>query len=429
MLQNRWPVTTAAISVHLALGQVYGFSVFTLPMTRLLGVTRSVPGDWSLTTLGWIFSLAILSLGLAAALGGAWVERAGPRRAVLASASLLSAGLLVAAWGVKAHALPAVFLGYGLLAGTGTGLGYGAPLRTLLAWHPERPGLASGLAIMGFGGGAMIASPLAVALMGHFRTPFARGVWETFAVLGGISFLVLLPGAFLLRMPPAGGRPASPRGPAGPGGLHRATRSPQFAFLWLTLFFNATAGIGLLGQASAMAQEVFGGRLTAAEAGGFVGFLGLFNMGGPFLWASASDHLGRKPTYALFSGLGAVLFLAALAAGRMGSLGLFTVAFALIMSLYGGGFAALPAYVRDLFGADRMGAIHGRLLTAWSAAGLAGPALVNYIRAFQVERGVPPAQSYFLTLYLMSWLLVLGFLFNHAIVPGGRAGGPAPRVP
>ena len=408
---DRWLMPPAALSVHLAIGQVYGFSVFNLPMTRLLGITRSVPGDWKLTTQGWIFSLAIVTLGLAAAFGGAWVERAGPRKAILAAACFMAAGFLVAAWGVRAHNLAVVHLGYGLLGGIGMGLGYVAPVKTLIAWFPGRPGLASGMAIMGFGGGAMIASPLGLALMGRFRTPIDMGVWPAFVVMGILYFIFMMPGVAILRMPPPGSQPAdSPPRQVTAGD---ALRTPQFYVLWLVLFCNATAGIGVLSQASAMAQEVFRGRLTAAEAGGFVGFLSLFNMAGPFLWSCGSDFLGRKRTYALFSALGAILFVLTISIGRMGSIGLFVAAFALIMSMYGGGFATAPAYLSDLFGAGQVSAIHGRLLTAWSAAGLAGPVLVNYIRAFQIEQGVPSAQAYFLTMYLMSWLLVFGFLFNH----------------
>jgi len=422
---NRWLVPPAALSVHLAIGQVYGFSVFNLPMTRLLGITRMVPGDWRLTAQGWIFSLAIVTLGLSAALGGAWVERAGPRKAILAAACFYSGGLLVAAFGVKAHNLLVVHLGYGLLGGIGMGLGYVAPVKTLLAWFPGRPGMASGLAIMGFGGGAMIGSPLGLALMSHFRTSTSMGVWEAFLVLAIVNFIFMMLGVVILRVPKANWRPAGSRasvrpregGPAGQMSADQAGRTPQFYALWLVLFFNASAGIGVLGQASAMAQEMLKGRITPAEAGGFVGFLSLFNMAGPFLWSSASDYLGRKRTYAIFFALGAALFVFSLTAGRMGSVALFVGTFALIMTMYGGGFATLPAYLSDLFGARQVSAIHGRLLTAWSAAGLAGPVLVNYIREFQLEHGVAPAQSYFLTMYLMSWLLVLGFLCNHNVNP------------
>jgi MFS family permease len=419
---NRWLVPPASLSVHLAIGQVYGFSVFNLPMTRLLGITQPARGDWKLTTQGWIFSLAIVVLGLSAALGGKWVERAGPRKAMFASACCFSWGFLVAAFGVRLHNFFIVSLGYGLLGGIGMGLGYVAPVKTLIDWFPDRPGLATGMAIMGFGGGAMIGSPLAVALMDHFRSATTMGVWETFVAMGLGYFIFMMLGVGLVRVPRPGWRPEGfvPAGPqklvtAGHVSADNAIRTRQFWCLWLVLFFNVTAGIGVLGQASAMAQEIFKGRITPVAAGGFVGLMSLFNMGGRFLWSSASDYLGRKFTYSLFFALGGALFAFTLTAGRMGSVGLFVATFALIMSMYGGGFATIPAYLRDIFGAKQVSAIHGRLLTAWSAAGLAGPGLVNYIREYQIEHGVAPAHSYFLTMYLMSWLLVFGFLCNHLV--------------
>jgi MFS family permease len=419
---NRWLVPPAALSVHLAIGQVYGFSVFNLPMTRLLGITQPAPGDWRLTTQGWIFSIAIVTLGLAAAFAGKWVERAGPRKAMLASACSFSLGFLVAAFGVKLHNFFIVSLGYGLLGGIGMGLGYVAPVKTLINWFPDRPGMATGMAIMGFGGGAMIGSPLAVALMDHFRSASSMGVWQTFAAMGLGYFIFMMLGVCIVRVPctgwlPEGFVPARQQKlvTAGHVSADNAVRTRQFWCLWLVLFFNVTAGIGVLGQASAMAQEMFRGRITPVAAGGFVGFMSLFNMSGRFLWSSASDYLGRKLTYAIFFALGGALFAFTLTAGRMGSVGLFVATFAVIMSMYGGGFAAIPAYLRDLFGADQVSAIHGRLLTAWSAAGLAGPGLVNYIREYQIRHGVAPAHSYFLTMYLMSWLLVFGFLCNHLV--------------
>jgi MFS family permease len=420
---SRWLVPPAALSVHLAIGQVYGFSVFNLPMTRLLGLSRPGPGDWKLTTLGWIFSLAIVILGLSAAFCGKWVEKAGPRKAMLASACCFSGGFLVAALGVKVHSIALVYLGYGLLGGIGLGIGYVSPVKTLITWFPDRPGMATGMAIMGFGGGAMIGSPLAVALMAHYHTATSMGVWETFAVMGLIYFFFMLLGVIIVRVPPAGWKPAGYEPSAKPQKLvttgfvtaDNAIRTRQFYCLWLVLFLNVTAGIGVLGQASAMIQEMFKGRISAVAAGGFVGLLSLFNMGGRFLWSSASDYLGRKTTYAIYFALGAALYAFTPTTGQMGSIGLFVATYALIMSMYGGGFATIPAYLRDMFGTGEVSAIHGRLLTAWSAAGLAGPVLVNYIREYQIAHGVPPAQSYSFTMYLMAGLLVLGFLSNHLI--------------
>jgi MFS family permease len=420
---NRWLVPPAALSVHLAIGQAYAFSVFNLPMTRLLGITRSVPGDWKLTTLGWIFSFAIVCLGLAASFGGKWVERAGPRKAMFASACCFCGGFMVAALGVWLHDIAIVYLGYGVLGGIGLGLGYVSPVKTLITWFPDRPGMATGMAIMGFGGGAMIGSPLAVALMDHFKSAGSVGVWQTFVVMGLIYFAFMMWGVVTIRVPAPGWQPGNAGLGARPQKLvtranvsaDNAIRTPQFYFLWVVLFLNVTAGIGVLGQASAMIQEMFKGRITPLAAGGFVGLLSLFNMGGRFLWSSASDYLGRKPTYAIYLGLGALLYAFTPTTGRLGSVALFVATYAVIMSMYGGAFATVPAYLRDIFGTAEVSAIHGRLLTAWSAAGLAGPVLVNYIREYQISHGVAPAQAYSFTMYLMSGLLVVGFVSNALV--------------
>jgi MFS family permease len=420
---NRWLVPPAALSIHLAIGQVYAFSVFNLPMTRLLGINHSAPNDWKLTALGWIFSFAILVLGLSAAFGGKWVERAGPRKAMLASAVCFSGGFLVAALGVALHDIAIVYLGYGMLGGVGLGLGYVAPVKTLITWFPDRPGMATGMAIMGFGGGAMIGSPLSVALMAHFQSATSVGVWQTFVAMGLVYFAFMMLGVLTVRVPPAGWMPEGYSPSARPQKLvtaghvsaDNAIRTRQFYFLWLVLFLNVTAGIGVLGQASPMIQEMFKGRITPMAAGGFVGLLSIFNMGGRFLWSSASDYLGRKPTYAIYFALGAALYAFTPTTGRIGSVVLFVGTYAVIMSMYGGGFATIPAYLRDIFGTDQVSAIHGRLLTAWSAAGLAGPVLVNYIREYQISHGVVPAQAYSFTMYLMAGLLVLGFVSNQLI--------------
>jgi len=313
---NRWLVPPAALSVHLAIGQAYAFSVFNLPMSKLIGITRSAPEDWKLTTLGWIFSLAIVFLGLSAAFGGKWVERVGPRKAMLASAICFSGGFLVAALGVKLHSILIVYLGYGVLGGIGLGLGYVSPVKTLITWFPDRPGMATGMAIMGFGGGAMIGSPLSVALMDHYKSATSMGVWETFVVMGLIYFAFMMWGVVTVRVPAAGWIPAGYVPSAKPQKLvtsgqvsaDNAIRTRQFYCLWMVLFLNVTAGIGVLGQASAMIQEMFKGRITPAAAAGFVGLLSLFNMGGRFVWSSASDYLGRKRTYSIYFALGSFLF-------------------------------------------------------------------------------------------------------------------------
>ena len=420
---SRWMVPPAALCVHLCIGQAYAFSVFNLPMTKLIGVTNSAPDDWKLTDLGWIFSIAIVFLGVSAAAFGRWVEEGGPRRAMFAAALCFGGGFLVSAFGAWIHQLWLIYLGYGVIGGTGLGIGYISPVSTLIKWFPDRPGMATGMAIMGFGGGAMIAAPLSVWLMHLFATPTHVGVAETFLVMGIVYFCFMLVGAAIVRVPPPGWKPAGYVAPAQPKKListrdvyvYQALKTPQFWLIWLVLCLNVTAGIGVLGQASAMSQEMFPGRVTAAAAGGFVGLLSIFNMGGRFFWASTSDFIGRKNTYFVFFVLGIVLYSLVPYFGGAGNLPLFVLCFLIIISMYGGGFATVPAYLRDMFGTRYVGAIHGLLLTAWSAAGIFGPVLVNYIRQYQVETGVPKAQAYNITMYIMAALLVVGFICNFVI--------------
>ncbi|MCD0177322.1 OFA family MFS transporter, partial [Deinococcus sp. 14RED07] len=339
----------------------------------------------------------------------------------------------VAALGVKLHSLPLVILGNGVLGGIGLGLGYISPVSTLIKWFPDRPGLATGMAIMGFGGGALIGSPLGTALMARFAGDGTLGVGSTFLVMGGVYLLFMLFGAFLIRVPAEGWKPAgwSPK-PQAAGGMisshnvlvDQAFRTPQFWLLFAVLFLNVTAGIGVLGQASVMIQEMFSDRVlgagngvTAAAAAGFVGLLSIFNMAGRFIWSSTSDRIGRKPTYMIFFALGAVLYFLIPMFGNMGSLVLFVAGFCVIMSMYGGGFATIPAYLRDMFGTANVGAIHGRLLLAWSAAAIVGPSLVNGFRDSQIRAGIPAAQAYSTTMYIMAALLVVGFVANLLVRP------------
>ena len=422
---NRWLVPPAALSVHLAIGQAYAFSVFNLPMSKLIGLTTSAPDDWKLTTLGWIFSLAIVFLGLAAAFGGKWVEKAGPRKAMFASACFFGLGFMVASLGISMHNIIVVYLGYGVLGGIGLGLGYVAPVKTLISWFPDRPGMATGLAIMGFGGGAMIGSPLAVALMDHFKTDTSLGVAETFMTMGVLYFIFMMWGVVTIKVPAKGWMPKgfvpSTKVDAmitkANVSADNAIKTPQFYFLWLVLFCNVTAGIGVLGQASAMIQEMFKGQVNPAAAAGFVGLLSIANMAGRFIWSSSSDYFGRKPTYMIYFVLGAILYYVVPSVGKMGNIALFVGTYAIILSMYGGGFATIPAYLADIFGRAQVSAIHGRLLTAWSAAGVAGPVLLNYIREYQIGQGVAPADSYANTMYVMSVLLVIGFICNWMVKP------------
>jgi MFS family permease len=417
---NRWMVPPAALCVHLCIGQVYAFSVFNLPLTKLLGITKQTPNDWKLTDLGWIFSIAIVVLGVSAAVFGRWVEEGGPRKAMVTSAIAWGGGFLVAAFGVSIHNIWVLYFGYGVMGGFGLGIAYISPVSTLIKWFPDRPGMATGMAIMGFGGGAFIASPLSVGLMHYFSTPTHVGVAETFVVMGIVYFCFMMVGAAIVRLPAPGWAPAGYVAPVQPKKLitnrhvfvYQALKTPQFWLIWWVLCLNVTAGIGVLGQASAMSQEMFPGRITAVAAAGFVGLMSLFNMGGRFFWASVSDYIGRKNTYFVFFVLGFVLYAAVPYAGGSGSVGLFVLCFLVIISMYGGGFATVPAYLKDMFGTRYVGAIHGWLLTAWSAAGVFGPVLVNYIRQYEVDHGIPKADAYNLTMYLMAAILVVGFLCN-----------------
>jgi MFS family permease len=422
---DRFLVPPAALAVHLSIGQAYAFSTFNLPLTKLIGITHSAPGDWKLTEVGWVFSIAIAVLGLSAALFGRWVERVGPRKSMFTAALCFGGGFIVSAVGIHFHQLWLLYLGYGVLGGCGLGIGYISPVSTLIKWFPDRPGMATGMAIMGFGGGALIAAPLSLLLMEHFRTSISNGVLETFVTMGVIYFMFMMVGVYSVRVPAQGWKPAGWVAPAKPESLvtranvavNVAWKTSQFWLLWGVLCMNVTAGIGVLGQASPMIQEIFSGRVTASAAAGFVGLLSLFNMGGRFVWASVSDYIGRKNTYLVFFGLGILLYSAVPTLGHLGSIPLFVAAFAVILSMYGGGFATIPAYLRDIFGTMHVGAIHGRLLTAWSVAGVLGPVLVNYIREYQIESGVPKAQAYSITMYIMCALLLVGLLCNLGIRP------------
>jgi MFS family permease len=417
---SRWMVPPAALCVHLCIGQAYAFSVFNLPMTKLIGITQSAPDDWKLTDLGWIFSIAIFFLGVSAAVLGRWVEEGGPRRAMFTAALCWAGGFLLSAFGVYVHNIWLVYLGYGVLGGCGLGIGYISPVSTLIKWFPDRPGMATGMAIMGFGGGAFIASPLSVWLMRQFSTDAHVGVAETFIVLGVVYFCFMMVGAALVRLPPPGWAPEGYVAPAQPKKLittqnvfvYQALKTPQFWLIWWVLCLNVTAGIGVLGQASAMSQEMFPGKVSVTAAAGFVGLMSLFNMGGRFFWASVSDYLGRKNTYFIFFVLGFILYAAVPYTGGIGNVGLFVLCFCVIISMYGGGFATVPAYLRDMFGTRYVGAIHGMLLTAWSMAGIFGPVLVNYIRQYNVDHGVARAAAYNVTMYVMAVLLIVGFLCN-----------------
>ena len=275
--------------------------------------------------------------------------------------------ILISATGVYVHNIWVIYFGYGLIGGCGLGIGYISPVSTLIKWFPDRPGMATGMAIMGFGGGAFIASPLSVWLMSQFSTPTHVGVGETFIVLGAVYFVFMMVGAFIVRIPAPGWAPAGYVEPTESSGLitrndvyvYDALKTPQFWCIWIILCVNVTAGIGVIGQASAMSQEMFPGKITVVAAAGFVGLMSLFNMAGRFFWASTSDYIGRKNTYFVFMVLGFLMYLTVPYSGSIGSVVGFVLAFLVIISMYGGGFATVPAYLRDMFGTRYVGAIHG----------------------------------------------------------------------
>jgi MFS family permease len=428
---SRWLIPPAALAIHLCIGQAYATSVY---KNALVAHFES-----SLTAIGVIFSIAIVMLGLSAAVMGTWVERAGPRAAMFTSACFWASGFLIGALGIATSQLWLVYLGYGVIGGIGLGIGYISPVSTLIKWFPDRPGLATGMAIMGFGGGALVASPLSRQLMAFYDSGYdpadpasvASGgaVTSLFVTLGIAYFLVMMLGVFTVKVPPPGWSPAGfdasavaakPMVSAANVSAANAIRTPQFWFLWTVLFCNVTAGIGILEQAAPMIQDFFreGGvsSVAPATAAGFVAFLSLFNMAGRFVWSSTSDYIGRKPTYIMYLGVGMVLYVLLATVGHA-STAVFVLVAAVILSFYGGGFATIPAYLRDLFGTFQVGAIHGRLLTAWSAAGIAGPLIINGFLDAQGTPGELVAADYRPALFTMVAVLAVGFVANILVRP------------
>src|SRR3984893_12836916 len=454
---NRWLVPPAALCIHLCIGMAYGFSVFWLPLSRALGLTapKACPDmslvqelftttcDWRVASMGWMYTLFFVLLGVSAAIWGGWLERVGPRKAGVVAALCWAGGLLIGAFGVYVHQLWIMWLGAGVIGGVGLGLGYISPVSTLIKWFPDHRGMATGFAIAGFGGGAMIGAPLANLLINYFKTPTSVGVWETFATMGVIYFVFMMIGAFAYRVSPAGWQPEGWTAPVKADAmisrynvhLDNAHKTPQFWLIWGVLCLNVSAGIGVIGMASPMLQEIFAGKLIglpdvgfnaltadqktiiAAIAAGFACFPALVNIGGRVFWASLSDYIGRKSTYYCFFLLGIALYALAPTFAAIGSKALFVVAFGIILSMYGVGFARVPAFLADMFGTQFVGAIHGRLLTAWSTAGIIGPVVVNYIREFQLAAGVPRDQLYNTTMYILCAMLIGGLIRNYLIKP------------
>jgi MFS family permease len=456
---NRWVVPPAALAIHLCIGMAYGFSVFWLPLSKAVGINEAVKCapqvgfwqelfvtncDWKISTLGWMYTLFFVVLGSAAAFWGGWLEHAGPRKAGVVSAVCWCGGMLLSALGVHVHQFWLMLLGSGVIGGIGLGLGYISPVSTLIKWFPDKRGMATGMAIMGFGGGAMIGSPLAAELMKAFSTPTSVGVAQTFVTMALGYFVFMMGGALTYRLPAPGWLPdgwSAARGRSdnamitrGNVNVKRVWGIPQFWLVWLVLCMNVSAGIGVIGMASPMLQEVFGGSLIGASerfgelnrtqltavasiAAGFTALLSLFNIAGRVVWGSLSDKIGRKATYVIFFVLGGALYASIPGAADAGNRMLFVAAACVIVSMYGGGFGTVPAYLADLFGTQMVGAIHGRLLTAWATAGILGPVVVNYMRDYELSLGIAREQVYNKTMYILVALLGVGLVGNLLIRP------------
>ncbi len=416
---SRWLIPPAALSVHLAIGQAYSWSVFKRPLESSL--------DLSGTLSALPFQLGIVMLGLSAAFGGTLVERKGPRWAMFVSMVCFASGFLLSALGVATRQYWLVVFGYGCVGGVGLGIGYISPVSTLIKWFPDRPGMATGIAIMGFGGGALIASPWSAQMLSSFGTD-TGGIAETFLVHGIVYAVFMTMGVLLVRVPAEGWRPkgwepakAAVRSMVTTADVsaRNAMRTPQFYLLWLVLCLNVTAGIGILEKAAPMIRDTFAGTssaVTATAAAGFVALLSLGNMSGRFGWSTTSDLIGRKNMYRVYLGVGALLYLVLALTGDSAK-PLFIVCALVIVSFYGGGFSTVPAYLKDLFGTYQVGAIHGRLLTAWSAAGVLGPLIVNAIADAQESAGRSGPALYSTSFYIMIGLLVVGFVANELIRP------------
>lgn len=469
---NRWMVPPAALCIHLCIGMAYGFSVFWKPLQGALvgadgtpiaecsagavtfaekaaGTLRALTAtdcNWSQFDLGWMYTFFFVLLGVSAAIWGGWLERAGPRKAGLVSTLCWCGGLLIAAAGVYTHQLWLMWVGSGIIGGIGLGLGYISPVSTLIKWFPDRRGMATGMAIMGFGGGAMIGSPLATFLMDSiYKTDADPGVWQTFVTMAAIYTVFMVIGSFGYRLPPGGWKPdgwtASANGRAMVTDNHvhlkDAHKTAAFWLIWTALCVNVSACIGIIGAASPMLQETFGGALAgapelgyadmkqnaelaaaaAAVGAGFVGIISLFNIFGRFAWATSSDYLGRKLTYFIFFVLGAALYVLAAFAADWKLIALFVLCFCIIASMYGGGFSTVPAYLADIFGTQFVGAIHGRLLTAWATAGIVGPVIVNYLHDTRHAEGIPADQLYGEIFYILAGMLIIGFIANLLVRP------------
>ncbi|HKV04857.1 MAG TPA: OFA family MFS transporter [Candidatus Acidoferrales bacterium] len=421
---NRWLVPVAAVSVHICIGSVYAWSTFNRPIKALFPTS-----PWWFSPPYTTFTTALVLLGLSAAFGGPWVERRGPRVAASAAAFFFGSGLLIGGIGLALRQSVLVWIGMGVIGGIGCGLGYISPVSTLVKWFPDRRGMATGMAIMGFGGGAFLAGYLNVYFMGLF------GVARTVMVLGLTYFIIMMIGARIIRRPPPNWKPAGWTAPARATKMiteisvsrNHALGTVPFYLLWGILFINVTAGIGILAQASPMMQDMF--RKTALEAGAVVSLISLFNAGGRFFWAAISDYIGRRSTYVTFFVVQFVLFLLIPGFAATGRWLVFEAAIFVVFTMYGGGFSTVPAFLADIFGEENVGAIHGALLTAWSAAAVAGPVIITQLSE-RAKAGLVPGESrvhiYDLPLRVLACLLVGGFVLTLLVRPLKHAGGGTP---
>ena len=412
---NRWMIPVAAVLIHICIGSVYAWSTFNRPIKAIFAAD-----PWWFSPPYTTFTTALVLLGLSAAFGGPWVERNGPRVAAATAACFFGAGLLIGGAGLALHQSLLVFLGMGVVGGIGCGLGYIAPVSTLVKWFPDRRGMATGMAIMGFGGGAFLAGYLNVYFMSLF------GVARTVMILGVTYFIIMMVGAWLIRRPPAGWKPEGWTAPAKTNRMitdrsvsrNQALGAPQFYLLWGILFINVTAGIGILAQASPMMQDMF--RKTALEAGAVVSIISLFNAGGRFFWASLSDYIGRRATYMIFFLVQFALFFLIPGFAAAGNWALFEAAIFTVFTMYGGGFATVPAFLADIFGEENVGAIHGALLTSWSAAAVAGPVIITQLSE-RARAALPPGASkvhiYDQPLRVLAALLAVGFVLTLLVHP------------
>lgn len=398
MSKNRWLIAVSAILIHLSIGSVYAYSVYQIPLQETQG--------WSIGDVTLAFTVAIFTLGLAAAFLGRLVDEYGPRPSGLIASVFFGGGTILTGVAVEIGYYPGFVATYGVVAGIGLGLGYVTPISTLVEWFPDRRGLATGMAVLGFGAGALITGPVANYLMELTTIP------QTFYVLGVGYFFAMAAGASYLEKPPEGwvpeGAAVSEVDAAGEHGVTASTDleeltardalgTPQFYLVWLIMFINISAGIMLLSVASGMTQTITGA--SAATAASVVGLMGVFNGAGRIVWAGFSDYIGRTTTYAIFFAIQIVSFALL---PQITQVWLFAAFLFLIISCYGGGFASLPAYLGDLFGTSELGSIHGYTLTAWSLAGVAGPTLIARI--------VEVTGSYELSFYVVSVAVFVGLV-------------------